>query len=125
MDDSVRVFIGGSGQWRELANWPPPGVSQQRWYLGPHGTLTPEPAARPGAPAVGFRYDPAYPTPSVGGAIMALSAGVRDNRALERRPTSPWPAGSGPPKLGPASHRRDVAAAARRPALSGGHLGAQ
>ena len=33
-----------------------------------------------------FRYDPADPTPSVGGAILALNAGVRDNRAVEQRP---------------------------------------
>ncbi|MGH3152015.1 MAG: CocE/NonD family hydrolase, partial [Streptosporangiaceae bacterium] len=33
-----------------------------------------------------FRYDPADPTPSPGGAILALNAGVRDNRAVEQRP---------------------------------------
>ena len=33
-----------------------------------------------------FRYDPADPTPSVGGAILAVNAGVRDNRAVEQRP---------------------------------------
>ena len=42
-----------------------------------------EPAAD--VPAVGFRYDPADPTPSPGGAIMATNAGSRDNRAVERR----------------------------------------
>ena len=43
----------------------------------------PEPAA--GGPAASFRYDPADPTPSPGGAIMAMNAGSRDNRPVERR----------------------------------------
>jgi hypothetical protein len=33
-----------------------------------------------------FRYDPALPTPAVGGPFLARGAGVTDNRALERRP---------------------------------------
>ena len=32
-----------------------------------------------------FRYDPADPTPSPGGAILAVTGGSRDNRAVERR----------------------------------------
>jgi putative CocE/NonD family hydrolase len=90
-DHPVRIWVGGEGaeQWREIGGWPPPGVAEQRWYLGANGSLSPtEPAgAEPGAdvPAVGFRYDPADPTPSPGGAIMAMRAGSQDNRAVERR----------------------------------------
>jgi uncharacterized protein len=107
-DHSVRIWVGGEGaeQWREIGGWPPPGVAEQRWYLGANGTLGPakgpakpagaeqagaEPAADVPAtaadvPAVGFRYDPADPTPSPGGAIMAMrAAGSQDNRAVERR----------------------------------------
>jgi uncharacterized protein len=102
-EDSVRIWVGGEGaeQWREIGGWPPPGVAEQRWYLGANGTLGPaepagtEPAADVPAtaapataadvPAVGFRYDPADPTPSPGGAIMAMRAGSQDNRAVERR----------------------------------------
>ena len=99
---SVRIWVGGeqetlkaskiprprgrAGQWREIAGWPPPGAGEQRWYLGPDGTLSPrEPAAEPGAAPARFRYDPADPTPSVGGAIMAPDAGARDNRPVEER----------------------------------------
>jgi putative CocE/NonD family hydrolase len=99
---SVRIWVGGeqetrkaskiprpqgrAGQWREIAGWPPPGAGEQRWYLGPDGTLSPrEPAAEPGAAPARFRYDPADPTPSVGGAIMARDAGARDNRPVEER----------------------------------------
>ncbi len=100
---SVRVWVGGrpatprtskipqapgrAGQWRDLAGWPPPGTEQQRWYLGPEGTLSPrDPAAGQDAAPARFRYDPADPTPSVGGAILAMNAGARDNRGVERRP---------------------------------------
>jgi putative CocE/NonD family hydrolase len=85
-DHSVRIWVGGegAGEWREVGDWPPPGATPQRWYLGAHGMLgTAEPSA--GAPASSFRYDPADPTPSPGGAIMAVNAGSRDNRAVERR----------------------------------------
>jgi hypothetical protein len=34
----------------------------------------------------GFRYDPADPTPAVGGRHMSSGAGARDNRSLESRP---------------------------------------
>jgi putative CocE/NonD family hydrolase len=81
---SVRIWVGGAREWRDLATWPPPGPAPRHWYLGPGGTLSRnEPA---GGPPASFRYDPADPTPSVGGAILALNAGVRDNRAVEQRP---------------------------------------
>jgi uncharacterized protein len=81
---TARIWVGGAREWREVTDWPPAGQLPQRWYLGTGGTLSPdEPPA--GAPAT-FRYDPADPTPSVGGAILSLSAGVRDNRPVEQRP---------------------------------------
>ncbi len=85
-DQSVRIWVGGegAGEWREIPDWPPPGTTWQRWHLGAHGSLsTGEPS--PDVPAVSFRYDPADPTPSPGGAILAVTGGSRDNRAVERR----------------------------------------
>ena len=85
-DQSVRIWVGGegAGEWREIPGWPPPGATRQRWYLGAHGSLgTREPSAD--ARAASFRYDPADPTPSPGGATLSLAAGSRDNRAIERR----------------------------------------
>ena len=90
-DHPVRVWVGGEGaeQWREIGGWPPPGVAEQRWYLGPSGSLRPTeptgPESAAGGPVASFRYDPADPTPSPGGAIMAMNAGSRDNRPVERR----------------------------------------
>ena len=86
LDRPVRIGVGGEGggEWREIPDWPPPGATQQRWYLGAHGSLSiGEPS--PDAPASSFRYDPSDPTPSPGGAILAVNGGTRDNRAVEQR----------------------------------------
>jgi uncharacterized protein len=85
-EHSVRVWEGGEGAglWRDFASWPPPGRTDQRWYLGPHGSLGTQ-APGPDAAPSSFRYDPADPTPSPGGALLAVQAGVRDNRAVEQR----------------------------------------
>jgi uncharacterized protein len=79
----VRVFVGGAGQWRDLPGWPPPGTVQQSWYLAGDMALTLDQAA---PAAASFRYDPADPTPAVGGAVMSPRAGTRDNRPVEQRP---------------------------------------
>ena len=83
-DHPVRVYIEGAGEWRDLADWPPPELIPQAWYPGAGGSLTPQPPAQAGISA--FRYDPADPTPSVGGPLLTSKAGAADNRALEARP---------------------------------------
>jgi putative CocE/NonD family hydrolase len=83
----VRVHVGepgAPGTWRDLADWPPPGFAERAWYLHGDGTLA------TAAPAAGtlssFRYDPADPTPSVGGPRMdSRDAGPQHNNALESR----------------------------------------
>jgi putative CocE/NonD family hydrolase len=87
-DHSVRFWVGGEGaqEWRETTAWPPPGTGQQPWYLGAHGTLSSrEPDEGRPVPSARFRYDPADPTPSVGGALLSVTAGTHDNRAIEQR----------------------------------------
>ncbi len=83
-DLPVRVYVDGAGEWRDLADWPPPGLAVQPWYLRAGGGLVTEPPAEPGISS--FRYDPADPTPSVGGQLFTSKAGAADNRALESRP---------------------------------------
>lgn len=80
----VRIHVTGAGEWRELPEWPPTTTTSTRW-LRPHGALG---AAAPTAdgPVASFTYDPADPTPSVGGRVLTSGAGVRDNRAVESRP---------------------------------------
>ncbi len=81
----VRVHVGGGrGEWRDLPDWPPPQAAVQTWRLASDGTLRTGQAA--GAGVSSFRYDPADPTPSVGGQLLSNKAGPQDNKALEGRP---------------------------------------
>ncbi|NWF27234.1 CocE/NonD family hydrolase [Streptomyces sp. PKU-EA00015] len=79
----VRVHVGGDGTWRDLDGWPAnPGTTA--WFTSADGTLT-ERAPADSAPPVSLRYDPADPTPSLGGPLLSRDAGPLDNRALEAR----------------------------------------
>lgn len=79
----VRVFVMGSGEWKEFSAWPPVEAVATPWYLQAGGQLGPAPdaAAQPST----YRYDPADPTPSVGGRLLMTGAGRKNNRALEAR----------------------------------------
>jgi uncharacterized protein len=78
----VRVFVCGAGEWREFSAWPPPGTLTQEWYLHRQGGLSPAPP-HTCEPDV-YRYDPADPTPAVGG--PGLGRPQRNNASLEARP---------------------------------------
>ena len=80
----VQVFVGGAGEWQRHRSWPPEDTTSTTWHLGAARQLTPAPPADDTA-TTRFRYDPADPTPSVGGRLMAPSGGARDNRKLEAR----------------------------------------
>jgi uncharacterized protein len=82
---AVRVHVGGAGgRWRDLPGWPPPAAGQA-WYPGRDGTLSP--AAPAGDELSALRFDPAAPTPSVGGQLAnGRRAGRVRNDALEARP---------------------------------------
>lgn len=72
-------------EWRTLPAWPPE-TTEQVLYLRSDGGLTPDPPATDAGPSR-FSYDPADPTPAVGGRVVTPAmAGRRDNRALEARP---------------------------------------
>ncbi len=88
----VRVWTSGLERWRDLPDWPPPGATPRTWYLEGDGGLTASRPAHPaggpgsGAAASAFRYDPADPTPSVGGRLMSVrNSGCQDNAAVEAR----------------------------------------
>jgi uncharacterized protein len=85
---TVRVYVTGDregGGWRELPSWPPPGAGEWRLWLAGRGHLQENEATE--APASGdrYRYDPADPTPSLGGPVLLAREPVVDNRALEAR----------------------------------------
>lgn len=80
---TVRVFVMGARRWVELADWPPP-FEEQRWYLAAGAELLPSPSAdsRPDR----YRYDPANPTPGIGGpSLNRANAGPKDQRQREDR----------------------------------------
>jgi putative CocE/NonD family hydrolase len=79
----VRVYVMGVNKWVNLPSWPPPSMAT-KWYLQAGGGLTSDAPAEHVDPSC-YRYDPADPTPSVGGAV-ALDGGAKDNRKLEARP---------------------------------------
>ena len=83
---AVRLLLGGSGQWLESDDWPPP-ADTATWYLQPNGGLSRQ--APTSSEPDRYRYDPANPTPSTnaGGAMRGNHPGLpKDNRALEARP---------------------------------------
>jgi putative CocE/NonD family hydrolase len=83
---AVRVFVTGDrAGWRELEHWPPDeNAGRQLWPAG-DGGMSWDPPASGADGSIRYRYDPANPTPSVGGPIMISSKPVIDNRALEAR----------------------------------------
>ena len=80
----VRVFVAGEG-WRDAADWPPATI-EHPLYLQPGGGLadTP-PTAGSFADSVSFRYDPADPTPTIGGRLLSPDGGYRDDTVLAAR----------------------------------------
>ena len=97
----VRAFVTGErsgGGWRQLDGWPPAGTGERRLWLADGARLQdvePETDAGGGSgdggsgdPGGGdrYRYDPADPTPSLGGPVLLARDPVVDNRALEARP---------------------------------------
>jgi putative CocE/NonD family hydrolase len=80
----VRIFVLGADEWREYDDWPPPGLEERRWHLQPDRRLGADPPTS--SMEDRYRYDPTDPTPSVGGALLFMGAGPRDNRELEARP---------------------------------------
>lgn len=79
---AVRVFVAGSG-WRDLAQWPPP-AHDRTFFLHPGSELAEE-APAPNAPPSSFVYNPADPTPTIGGRLLSGGSGYRDDSALAAR----------------------------------------
>lgn len=77
----VRLFVMGERRWRAFASWPPP-AQTRRLYLLAGGGLGDAPAD---APPDRYGYDPADPTPMIGGALLGPPNGPQDQRPLEAR----------------------------------------
>jgi hypothetical protein len=80
----VRLYVMGAEEWREYEDWPPP-ATETPYFLGENGRLSAQSPPSTSPPDV-YCFDPADPTPNVGGALLSRDAGRRDNRPLEARP---------------------------------------
>ncbi|MCV7101878.1 CocE/NonD family hydrolase [Mycobacterium palustre] len=80
----VHVCVTGQG-WRNLPDWPPD-TTERALYLRPGGHLgETAPTDLKGLAPARFRYDPADPTPTTGGPLLAPNGGYRDDSALALR----------------------------------------
>ncbi|MEJ2209360.1 MAG: CocE/NonD family hydrolase [Anaerolineae bacterium] len=80
----VRLYLMGADEWLEMEDFPPP-ARATRYYLQSEHGLAAEPPPDD-SPPDRYVYDPADPTPAVGGALLALrGAGAQDNAPLEAR----------------------------------------
>ena len=78
----VKIFVTGADQWRDLPAWPP--TSTERvLHPQPGGGLGDQ--AAPVGSEAGFTYDPADPTPTVGGRLLAAGGGITADGALAER----------------------------------------
>lgn len=76
---AVRAYLQNADQWLDLDEWPSGGA--QRQHLTAGGRLVAQPSS---AACGGFDYDPADPTPVMGGPDTAKRQA--DNRPVEARP---------------------------------------
>jgi putative CocE/NonD family hydrolase len=78
----VRIHVNHD-EWLNLEDWPPEMPEQVR-YLQPGGRLG-DAVPPDTAPARTFTYDPADPTPTVGGRLLSPEGGYRNDSRLAER----------------------------------------
>ena len=78
----VRAFQTGAEEWHDLPVWPPVGSAGKEWFLGSGGRLVPDPVEDG---TTTYSYDPARPTPAVGGPSLLPKTTPVDNAAHEKR----------------------------------------
>ncbi|MEU4241272.1 CocE/NonD family hydrolase [Actinoplanes sp. NPDC026619] len=76
----VHLRVTGTGDWRDLDEWPPPSTSLTL-FPRPGAALATEPGAESEA---GFTFDPANPTPAFGGPLLDGGGYVDDSRLATR-----------------------------------------
>lgn len=78
----VRVYVANHG-WIDLPDWPP-ATGEGVLYLQPGGRIAATAPPADAAPST-FRYDPAQPTPTVGGRLLSPQSGYKsDDQLVER-----------------------------------------
>ena len=79
----IRIYLMGANRWLEYDEWSP-FAQPTRLYLGSQRHLSTDAPMANIAPDI-YRYDPAQPTPALGGPLYQPAAGAVDNRPLEAR----------------------------------------
>lgn len=82
----VELFYMGINYWKKEADWPIPGTTYVKMYLGANKSLSYD---KTSSASDSFNYDPANPVPTLGGNNCCGSptvAGPMDQRPLEKRP---------------------------------------
>lgn len=80
----VRLFVSGAEEWRDYDAYPPSTPTVELWHLQSDKGLAQHPPAA--TPPDHYLYDPADPTPNVGGAMFAfVGSGPQDQAPLEKR----------------------------------------
>lgn len=78
----VRVYLQRADRWLDFARWPVPATPTD-FHADADGRLQSDIPTSEGIRA--FQYDPADPTPIVGGAPLGVTGGQCDNRRTEAR----------------------------------------
>jgi putative CocE/NonD family hydrolase len=82
----IKLFVMGDNLWRDEHEWPLARARSTPFYLHSGGVLSPQ---RPGdEPPDQYTYDPADPTPTLGGAHLMhplFGIGAKDQRPVEGR----------------------------------------
>ena len=79
----VRAYVT-KGDWRDLPDWPP-AMPERVMYLQPAHRLSDSPPDDSAPPST-FTFDPADPTPTLGGRLLSPEGGYRDDTRLAVRP---------------------------------------
>ena len=80
----VRVYVTGANTWRAMPDWPPT-TTDRSWWLQPDARLGDHAISADASDSVSFTYDPAAPTPTVGGRLLAPGGGYQRDNALSER----------------------------------------
>lgn len=81
-NSAVRIFVTGAQEWRDFPKWPPPTLPYDL-FLGPERRLS-EQAPLADASESTFKFDPADPTPTLGGPLV-IGGGRVDDTAFATR----------------------------------------
>lgn len=79
----VRAYVG-KDDWLDLPTWPP-AMTEHVLYLQPAHRLSTDPPDGSAPPST-FTFDPADPTPTIGGRLLSPEGGYRDDTRLAVRP---------------------------------------